>query len=463
MKTSSPDQTKDESETITSSIAVTKELVKNKGSEPNETTTPKTATSKAATPKTTTPKMTTPKTATPKVPRVFTSEEIGRITDLGLGRGVNAIQPSPWLNKSTFQVREVTLANIIGTDEGGFLQNYIQEVSSVKEIQTSMSLSVPIDKQVTIGVDAELSRRYSTKRRSVGKKLITRSFSYKPELDNVATVAVEPEPPQPLAQPALTQQVSGGTSPTVELVATVPDQPQPSQSPAQPAPAEQVSGGKQTISPQLQPPQPPAAAQPTPTQQVSGGMQTTSPPPTFEQRLAMWIMQRMPGVEMTPKDDPVEKLVIFIEKMQGDNVKYLHDKCLEFIYSFNVTHYVSRIDLGASEYEVLSEEEYYRQVGMKNNLDVLKAISANTAINSTTTVFSKSSHKSQIGRFDANMVDVKRGTTDEAVVGIKVQPISALINSRVLKTALQKAIEDYIEQQQNFNYDITDKQMTSRG
>ena len=86
---------------------------------------PKTTTTKT---KTTTTKKTT-KPASVKAAPVLTEKEMGRMIDMGLGRGVDATDPSPWVSKSSFQVRRVTFDSVIGTEEGGALQSYEREIS----------------------------------------------------------------------------------------------------------------------------------------------------------------------------------------------------------------------------------------------------------------------------------------------------------------------------------------------
>ena len=82
--------------------------------------------------------------ATAKASAVVSPGEIGRIVDLGLGRGVDITKKSPWLDKSSFQVRPVDVDNIIGTEEGGSLQNYEHEVVSIQEQQGELKASIAI-------------------------------------------------------------------------------------------------------------------------------------------------------------------------------------------------------------------------------------------------------------------------------------------------------------------------------
>ena len=131
-----------------------------------------------------------------KVERVLKCKEFGRMLDFGLGRGVNATHNSPWLQKSTFQVREVSPHNIVGTEEGGILKSFIREIWSIEKVQSLLSASVPVSDKVSIGIDAELNRSYNMNRRSIGQSLITRTISFKPdfELDQQVTCNCEAEP-----------------------------------------------------------------------------------------------------------------------------------------------------------------------------------------------------------------------------------------------------------------------------
>ena len=98
--------------------------------------------------------------------------------DLGLGRGVDATNPKPWLNKSAFQVREATKENVIGTDEGNLYHGFVTEVESTQHLQASLGASVPVSELVSIGVDSELSRTFRGNQKSVGTKIITRTISF---------------------------------------------------------------------------------------------------------------------------------------------------------------------------------------------------------------------------------------------------------------------------------------------
>ena len=328
------------------------------------------------------------KATAPQLKRVLTSEEIGRMIDLGLGRGVNATSSTPWLQKSSFQVVEVTQFNIVGTEEGGILQSYVDEVESIEDIQTQMSASIPASEQVSVGIDAEMSRSYNTSRKSMGKKIITRSVSFKPDMD-------EARPADILAVTPAMRRVASGDS-------------------------------KDLL-------------------------------PSFEERLALWIIERLldeevPGLEeeLSPGISPIDRLAKFIIEWPGgikEVKEIVRDKCREFVAHFDITHFVSSIELGASQYEVLSEEQFQKQVGVKNSLEILKLVSAAFDTKKTTKQRTKSSQATEIGRIDGKTVT--RGTIDEAVVGVKFRPISALVRTRILQSLLQSAIKNYINDQEH--------------
>lgn len=118
--------------------------------------------------------------------------------------------------------------------------------------------------------------------------------------------------------------------------------------------------------------------------------------------------------------------------------------CLEFIRFFGVTHYVSSISLGASEHTVLTESQYSRIVNEKASVSVAQIGSATQKLTST----SKSSKSSTNVRCLGKIVDnkVERGTSDEAVVGIKILPIHSLINhNHSLFQAMYNALIEYSE------------------
>ena len=110
--------------------------------------------------------------------RVITEYQAVEYEDLGLGRGVDATNPKPWVNKGDFQVRRVVNYDIIGTEEGNLYEGFVNKVESIQNFQSSLSASVPVDKLVSLGIDSELSRIHSVGRISIGRKVLTRTISF---------------------------------------------------------------------------------------------------------------------------------------------------------------------------------------------------------------------------------------------------------------------------------------------
>lgn len=347
---------------------------------------------------------------------VLPPADIGRMVDLGLGRGINATNPSPWLNKSAFQVREVTLHNILGTEEGGVVQSYAHEVSSVQSMQTKMSASVPISQQVSVGVDAELSRSYSTSRRSVGKKILTRSIAYRADFDDlIQHTSVSEETPAGVdAKPRVGRKLSS--------IAAV--------------------GGKA------------ATGKPGIARALSSAADSPHPVLTFEQRLAKWILERLLEEgeiqELDTYSDPVEILATFVAewpRIPKDVKQLVGKQCREFVNHFGITHYVSTIELGAATYKTMSEEDYQLQLSTKGSLGIEKMASVDVQQKAGFSLRSKSKEGMKIGRMDKGTV--QRGTVEEAVVGVKFQPINSLLKTKLLREKLKGAIKSYIDNQEH--------------
>lgn len=107
-------------------------------------------------------------------------EEITRFLELGLGRGIDATNESPWSNKSSFQVQNPTPDNLIWTDEGGSLQSCKSSISSIIDLQTELKESVSNpNTPVSLGLEGEMSRSYHSSRRAVGRKVINRTVSFR--------------------------------------------------------------------------------------------------------------------------------------------------------------------------------------------------------------------------------------------------------------------------------------------
>ena len=122
-----------------------------------------------------------------RAPRIISQDDEGeRFVDLGLGRGVDASDPNPWLNKTSFQVRNVLRENIIGTDEGSALHTYQKEVISAFTLQAQLKASIPVPQApIAIGVDTEQSKSVASTKRVVGCKVLVRTISFREGFEDI--------------------------------------------------------------------------------------------------------------------------------------------------------------------------------------------------------------------------------------------------------------------------------------
>ena len=358
---------------------------------------------------------TTVPTSSGKAQPVITEYEVSRMIDLGLGRGVDATLASPWSMKSSFQVRRVSLDNIIGTEEGGALQAYEREISSVTTQQSTLKSSISVPQApISISLEGEYSRSSSSTRKAVGKQVINRTVSFRADFDDIP------------------QGMHHGNDPTKPM-REIDDTDTGS------AVAKLYAGSRR------------------------GSVAITQAQFTFEQRLAAWILERVlqrwekacalarENGDQEPKQptiigvDPIADIAEYLQTASKDEKKSVFSDCNSFVRHFRITHYVSAIQLGAAQYRVLSENEYYRKVSASGTigLDAVAKFVASESYSKKSTV--KASDTRQIGKIINDKVE--RGSYDEAVVGIKIQPIHTLVKLRYLHLALRRALLDYVDEQ----------------
>ena len=293
--------------------------------------------------------------ASKKALPVLTKAEMGRVIDLGLGRGVDATDVKPWANKSSFQVRPVYFENVVGTEEGGALQSYEREISSVYAQQANLKSSIAVPQSpVTVGVDAELSRSVSNSRRAIGKKVTNRTISFKAELEDI-----------PLSEGARPAYVRD-TNEEVDVASE----------------AEEAEEGEQV-----------------------GDLYTYT---TFEERLSKWILEQVlhdgkdrdVAVAENVKEAlkrPLESLNHFLKDADHQKRKRVEQLCRDFVYHFRITHYVNSIVLGAAEYRVFSETEYIDKLGTAGTFGLEKLASVALSQKSSFSRSKKSSDIKKIG------------------------------------------------------------------
>ena len=353
-------------------------------------------------------------TSSGKARPVITEDEVPRMIDLGLGRGVDATLASPWSTKSSFQVRAVTKDNIIGTEEGGALQAYEREISSVTTQQSTLKSSISVPQSpISISLEGEYNRSASSTRKAVGKQVINRTISFRADFDDIPQAAVHDE----------------GKSINLKEV-------------------DDTDTGSATGNLY-------AGLRGESTMTLQAGF-------TFEQRLAEWILERIlqrwekESLKVSEDDpqpkkpniagvDPVADIADYLKTASSEEKKSVFNDCSSFVRHFRITHYVSAIELGAAQYKVMSENEYFKKVSTSGTFGleaVAKFVSSESYSKKTTF---KASDTRQIGKIVNDKVE--RGSYDEAVVGIKIQPIHTLVKLRYLHLALRRALLDYVDEQ----------------
>ena len=360
---------------------------------------------------------------------VLKSAEIDRMIDLGLGRGIDSTNPKPWQNKSAFQVRRVTAESVLGTEEGGSLQSFEREVTSVLSHQTNLKASVIVPQApVQIGIDAEQSRSVSSTRRTVGKKVVNRSVSFRGDFSDVPFVTSEND--------ALSK-TYGNTPGAIRSDADPSRCLRLLRDPTEPEADESVADVRNDYL-------------------------------TFEERLSKWIAKRiLQRQELNAQRDraagkpvgnpkfvindslPNNPLSVFLRFVYDSNEeerkKILHD-CYDFVTHFRITHYVSSIELGATEYRVFSETDYNSSIGAGGSLAIEKLANLSISHKATSRKLKRASDVKTIGKI-SNDGKVGRGTHDEAVVGIRVEPIATLVKLPFLRLAMQRSLVHYMDEQ----------------
>ena len=122
--------------------------------------------------------------------------EVQRFIDLGLGRGVDVTDPTPWQNKTSILVRPVTFENIMGTEESGSIQSYEREVTRISHkrwrVSTSAMAGPSLSTALTIGVEETFSRSSSSRNYVVGTKVLNRTVSFKDTYDD-SRILLQPD------------------------------------------------------------------------------------------------------------------------------------------------------------------------------------------------------------------------------------------------------------------------------
>ena len=429
-------------------------------------------------------------------------KNIQRIIDLGLGRGVDATDPTPWRNKTSFQVRPVTTDNIIGTEEGGCVQSYEKEVTSLSEIRGLASASVTNPKTaVSIGVEGEYSLSSSNRFRVVGTKVLNRTILFKdhchdsdlpPQLESISFEAWLCRWILRQANGDIDSEKKKQTQELANLEVKRSDL--ENSLVASKAKLKEHWHDIEEIQLKL-----------LDTEGMCGegaslrrGVSTTELDSTCrspimineeenpyyanvpveigstDSKVKRRIMKQADFVsemasieqetmlhasrELLSVDKQLVKLKVQTEERSscesspqsfteyGIDEDKLVKYCTKFITQFHITHYVSSIQLGASGYEILAESRISRRLGIGSHIGVEKIAAGSLGTTHMRGRGSSASNVRRIGVIELKngIPTVKRGSHQEGVVGIQVKPISDLVMVRKLRTPLRRALLKYL-------------------
>ena len=335
---------------------------------------------------------------TKKTLATVSQDEVQWLTDMGLGRGVDATKADLWKEKSSFQVQSVSksLDNIIGTDEGGARNYFEREVSSISSRQTELKLSVvEPHSAVEVGVEATFSQSVTKSRKSVGEEITTRTIAFRTNFDDLPLEHIDKE--------------------TV-LRSSKFESAKPHQSLALVSEKDSIQDKPDVVK-------------------------------SFEEQLSEWLLDRLrirgEAVESTEDtESSTAKLANFLYKSNEETRESVVNDCLLFIKQTGVTHYVHSIQLGAKKFRVFSSSEFSRKVGVKGKTGWEKLAKASVSQTSASTKKKSSLNVKEIGKISDGQV--KRGVGEEAVISFKVMPIHTLVTSHHVNEALKIALRDYM-------------------
>ena len=349
----------------------------------------------------------------------LTPEE--KYTLWGLGRGVDITKPTPWLNKTSFQVRKVFTADLIETDEGGLVKQYTDVVSSSTTIhsQVSSGLKAP-DIPLTIGVDAEYSHTECSSKHVVGKKIKNRTIAFRVDFDDV------PESRVDTLEKAKEQMKKTNVSGKKTLVEKRRHEREAKEQMKKTKDSTQVSvSGKETL---------------------------------FETRLCKWLKKCLGNWGICLDESPDEELCLACIKDKGSLIEddeqtgELEEDINSFIKHFGVTHYVSAIELGALQFSVLTENQYEKKLaasGSSSFSSLFGGAEASASLSKSSATKMSHSERKEIGKIkkDGDNGDTEKvEECDEAVIGCEIRPISSLVKNPYLQQAIKSSVKKYTKE-----------------
>jgi hypothetical protein len=349
------------------------------------------------------------------------SEELAkRYSKWGLGRGVDITKPTPWLEKTSFQVRDVRLEDLIETDEGGLLKGYSDLVNNSTTVYSQIRSGVKApDVPLSIGVDLEYTRTDCSSNYIVGLKVKNRTISYRMDFDDLPTSWIEEwdEAKEHFkSQKGKHSQSSASTQP-------------------QPGPK---STGRATSEDE------PDSRSADTKQQVA----------SFDSRLCAWLTHCLrDSGKSIPAGTPLHKVLVKGKSDQLIDSEECMTQLQLYVFNFiryvGVTHYICAIELGALEFSILTEKEYENKVSASGNASLNTQLYGGLEASAKWSHFRKfkaqHTERKTIGKMtkegDKDIVKEK----DEAVIGCQIRPVSSLVQFPLFRKMVEKAVEEYIK------------------
>ena len=346
---------------------------------------------------------------------VVHESEIKHYHELGLGRGVNVTDPDMWKSKTPYLVRVACggLENIIGTQECGILERYNKEVSSFEMHQQKLWLSLdnPLANQVKIGIDEQSSRSSSSRNLIDGKKIETRTISFRfhfddvPLYDNIDQAVID--------APENFLQESDNNKFEQDLA--------------------------NWFLKRIEDREIKADSEESKTNQGSS-VNNNSDVEDSEKKSDEKQLRTSSEDSPVDKETSIQKLREKLDEMRekGKLIDVLSD-CVAFLNYLGITHYVSAIKLGACEYHIVTSKIEEKRLGSSASM-VVGSLAKGGFSGLLEKKFSfKREEEQKIGRIENEKV------TTEAVIGFEIQPLYKLVRIQFIQMALRKAIKVYIQ------------------
>ena len=332
----------------------------------------------------------------PKPEEIANKTVIKYYHDLGLGRGVNVTDPEMWKNKTPYLVREAceNLENIIDTQECGILESYRKEVPSFEMMQ--QNLCVPVASQVRIGMDEQYSRSYSSTKLIEGRKIETRTISFRFHFDDVP---LYDDIDQAVIEAPDTFLHESDSNEFEEHLAH------------------------------------------WFLKRIEDREMKTSESNTEQEQASL------DGDSKGDKKSAIQRLADTL-KNQVNLLRYISNDCKALLNHLGITHYVSAIKLGACEYHTVTSRSEQKHLGVSTSM-ATGSLAKGRLFGLLEKQFTfREKEKQKIGRLDL----AKEEVTKEGVVGFEIQPIYKLVRIQFIQMCLRKAIKEYIRSKDNSEF-----------